>query len=73
MRAEADRAGLAVETRDVDEDPRLAAAWGEDVPVVILDGQVIARYHIDPATLRRAIAPGPRWARLLPERRRPRR
>lgn len=66
VQAEAERAGTAVELIDVDADPDLQASWGDQVPVVIVDGQVHARYRVDPASLRKALSPGPRWRRLLP-------
>ncbi|MGP9693997.1 glutaredoxin family protein [Brachybacterium sp. AOP25-B2-12] len=63
---EAERAGTTVERLDVDADPDLREAWGDQVPVVVVDGQVVARYRVDPVALRRALRPGPRWRRLLP-------
>lgn len=66
--AEAERAGTRLERLDVDTDPALREAWGEQVPVIIVDGAVHARYRVDPTALRRALAPGPRWRRLLPGR-----
>ncbi|MDO5661137.1 MAG: glutaredoxin family protein [Brachybacterium sp.] len=64
--AEAARAGTGVDRRDVDEDPQLAARFGDQVPVVILDHRIHARYRVDARQLRAALAPGPRWRRLLP-------
>lgn len=64
--AAASAAGTGVERLDVDADPLLRAAWGEQVPVVVVDGTVVARYRVDAAALRRALRPGPRWRRLLP-------
>ena len=78
VRAEADRAGTAVEVRDIDEDERLRTDWDHDVPVIIVDGKVHARYRVESEQLRRA-APSPLVAsphrpRLNgPERLRPRR
>ncbi len=63
---EARRAGVTVERVDVDADPAVRAAWGDQVPVVAVDGRVVARYRVDAASLRRALRPGPRWRRLLP-------
>ena len=65
VRAEADRAGSTVEVRDIDEDEVLRADWDHDVPVVIVDGQVHARYRVDAAALRTALAKRPLWRRLL--------
>lgn len=64
VRAEADRAGSAVDVHDIDTDPDLRAAWDHDVPVVIVDGAVHARYRVDPAALRAALR-RPWWKRLL--------
>ncbi len=64
VRAEADRAGSTVEVRDIDEDPALLADWDHDVPVIIVDGAVHARYRVDAAALRTALAKRPLWRRL---------
>lgn len=64
VRAEADRAGSAVDVLDIDEDPALRAAWDHDVPVVLVDGQVHARYRVDAQQLRAALH-RPWWRRLL--------
>lgn len=64
VRAEADRAGSAVDVIDIDHDPDLRAAWDYDVPVIIVDGKVHARYRVDAAQLRAALA-RPWWKRLL--------
>lgn len=66
--AAADRAGTGVEVRDVDEDPSLQRDWGDQVPVVIVDGRVHARYRVDPESLSAALRPGPFWRRFLPRR-----
>lgn len=66
VRAEADRAGSAVELVDVDADAALREAWGDQVPVIVVDARVHARYRVDAAALRKALKPGPRWRRLLP-------
>ncbi|UVY85413.1 glutaredoxin family protein [Brachybacterium sp. NBEC-018] len=65
VRAEADRAGSTVEVRDIDEDPALLADWDHDVPVIIVDGAVHARYRVEAAALRTALAKRPLWRRLL--------
>ncbi|MEE1651867.1 glutaredoxin family protein [Brachybacterium sp. J144] len=64
VRAEADRAGTSVEVRDIDEDEALRADWTYDVPVVIVDGAVHAKYRVDAAELRSALARRPWWKRL---------
>ncbi|AXK45845.1 glutaredoxin family protein [Brachybacterium saurashtrense] len=64
VRAEADRAGTAVEVRDIDEDPALQADWDHDVPVIIVDGRVHARYRVEAPALRTALSRRPWWRRL---------
>jgi hypothetical protein len=64
VRAEADRAGTAVDIRDIDAEPELAAAWNDDIPVIVVDGKVHARYRVDAAELRTALAHRP-WLRRL--------
>jgi hypothetical protein len=41
---------------DVDRDPDLAARYGQDVPVVTVDGKVRFRGVVNPVLLRRALA-----------------
>lgn len=68
VRAEADRAGTVVEVRDIDaegEGSALQRDWDHDVPVIIVDGAVHARYRVDAAELRGALARRPLWRRLL--------
>jgi len=62
---EARRAGTTVEVRDIDAEGELTADWNDHVPVVIVDGAVHARYEVDPAALRAALAPRPFWRRWL--------
>lgn len=64
VRAEADRAGAVVEVRDIDEDERLCADWNDHVPVIIVDGEVLATYRVTAAQLRQALAPRGVFARL---------
>lgn len=64
VRAEADRVGSTVEVRDIDEDPRLQQDWDHDVPVIIVDGAVHARYRVEAAALRTALGRRPWWRRL---------
>jgi glutaredoxin len=63
--AEADRAGTTVEVLDIDQDEALRADWNEQVPVVVVDGKVHARYEVDAAALHKALARRPLWRRLL--------
>lgn len=44
---------------DVDAHERLAQRYGDEVPVVIVDQQVVGFWRIDPARLRAALAHGP--------------
>ena len=41
--------------RNVDDDPHLAQAYGELVPVVLVDGEQVGYYRIDPDRLRAAL------------------
>jgi len=47
---------FSVETVDVDSDPALAERYGREVPVVMLDGKKLAKYHLDEDMLRRRLA-----------------
>ena len=64
VRAEADRAGTAVEVRDIDADEHLREDWDHDVPVIIVDGKVHARYRVEAEQLRAALRRRPWWRRL---------
>lgn len=64
VRAEADRAGAVVEVRDIDEDERLRSNWNDHVPVIIVDGEVLATYHVTAEQMRRALAPQGLLARI---------
>ncbi|GIG54925.1 glutaredoxin family protein [Demequina activiva] len=44
---------------DVDAHERLAERFGDEVPVVIVDQQVVGFWRIDPARLRAALQAGP--------------
>ena len=46
---------VALKEVDVDTDPTLAARYGEQVPVLMLDGRKLAKYRIDVAQVRRAL------------------
>lgn len=39
--------GLALREVDVDTDSELAARFGEEVPVVLLNGRKVAKYRVD--------------------------
>ena len=64
VRAEADRAGSTVEVQDIDADERLRQDWDYDVPVIIADGQVHAKYRVEAEQLRAALRRRPWWRRL---------
>jgi glutaredoxin len=49
--------GVEPELRDVDADPRLHALYDWRVPVVMIDGRVIAEGRIHRETLRKALQP----------------
>ena len=55
---EAASAGAAYAERDVDADPIDLAAYGEQVPVVLLDGVPHAYWQVDPKALRAALRAG---------------
>ena len=52
---EARRAGATYAERDVDADPADLAAYGDKVPVVLLDGEPHAYWQVDPRALRTAL------------------
>jgi glutaredoxin len=47
--------GVALKEVDVDSDPALAARYGEQVPVLMLDARKLAKYRINVAQVRRAL------------------
>ncbi|PMC76309.1 MULTISPECIES: glutaredoxin family protein [unclassified Brachybacterium] len=65
VRAEADRAGTTVEVRDIDADEQLRERFDYDVPVIIIDGQIHAKYRVEAEALRAALRHRPWWKRLL--------
>lgn len=44
--------GMSFEEVDVDSDPALARRYGDEVPVVCVDGRQIGFWRIDPGRLR---------------------
>lgn len=62
----ADELGVGWQQVDVDADAELLARYGEEVPVVLVDGARHAVVRVDPARLRQALAPsGERRRRWL--------
>lgn len=49
--------GIDCERIDVDARPDLAAVWGDEVPVVLLDGEAVCRGRVDERALRLRLAP----------------
>lgn len=47
--------GLTVAERSVDDDAGLRAAYGDLIPVVLIDGAVHAYWRVDPHRLRTAL------------------
>jgi hypothetical protein len=47
--------GLALETRDVRDDPDTRRRYLLDIPVLLLDGAELARHRIEPEELRRRL------------------
>jgi len=43
---------VIVEVVDVDTDPDLRAEYGDRVPYVLVDGDPVAKFRVDPADLR---------------------
>jgi len=51
------RYGLRPEVIDIDGDGELAAQYGQCVPVVLIDGRLRFRGHVDERLLRRLLRP----------------
>jgi glutaredoxin len=47
--------GLTVQSVDIDSDPALIKAYGECIPVVVVDGRERFRGRVDPVLLRRLL------------------
>ena len=56
VRRIAAEAGVGWTERNVDEDPDLADAYGDRVPVVLLDGSEHAYWRVEEERLRHALA-----------------
>ncbi len=55
LRRQQRRYGLTLEARDVDADPALAASYGEQVPVVTVNGKVRFRGRVNEVLLTRLL------------------
>jgi glutaredoxin len=64
--------GLRVELRDIDRDPALRSRYGEEVPVLLVNGRKAFKYRVTTAELRRRVRAERRremlrsWRRLVP-------
>ena len=47
---------LSVEEVDVDGDPALVARWGDDVPVLAVNGRAAFKHRVDAGALRARLA-----------------
>jgi glutaredoxin len=47
---------LALELIDIEEHPELYERFKEEIPVLLLDGRKIFKYHIEPEALRNALS-----------------
>lgn len=47
--------GVELREVDVDTDAMLAGRFGEEVPVLLLDGRKVAKHHLDVKQLRRRL------------------
>lgn len=50
---------LTLEEVDIDRDPALAAAYGDDVPVLCVNGQKAFKYRVEAGALRLRLAREP--------------
>lgn len=50
-----DEFSIVLREVDVDADPALAARFGEEVPVILLDGRKVAKYRVDVKQFRRLL------------------
>lgn len=50
------RAGAELRRHNIDEDARLQAAYGELIPVVVIDGEPHAQWFVERERLRAALA-----------------
>ena len=60
MRPVLDELGIGMAKVDVDGDRRLAALYGHEIPVVLINGRKAFKHRVDPARLRRKLGYAPR-------------
>lgn len=56
VRAVCEPRGVDVEVVDIDTDPELRERYGDEVPVVTVDGGVVGFWRIDPQVLAQALS-----------------
>ena len=49
------RLPLGLEVVNIDEDPVLTERYGLEIPVLLVDGRMVAMYRVDEAALERAL------------------
>jgi glutaredoxin len=47
MKAGLEARGYTVEQVDIDRDPELKRRWGRDIPVAVLDGEILAMHRLE--------------------------
>ena len=47
--------GLSLREVDIDADPDLQARYGEDIPVIFLNGRKVAKHRVNPWEFRRLL------------------
>jgi hypothetical protein len=50
-----DHYNFTLDVVDIDQDPKLRAEYNWDVPVLVVDGEKIAKYRLDEAMLLRRL------------------
>jgi hypothetical protein len=49
---------VTIEVRDVDTDPAWCAAYGTEIPVLMIDGEEVCRHRLDKAAFLAALTAG---------------
>lgn len=55
VRAVAEEEGASVEETNINDDPALTARYGEEIPVVLIDGRVHTYWKVDAGRFRSAL------------------